>query len=91
MDASTLIRFIEGRCDAEEIRTIRQWLEDPAHAREMSALLARHWAETSSDAGANVSPADRERLWYSLRSRINLPETHPETGRQDAPARDPGA
>jgi ferric-dicitrate binding protein FerR (iron transport regulator) len=78
MDAATLIKFIEGRCDAEEIRAIQQWLEDPAHAQELSALLARHWAETSSDAGANVSPADRERLWHSLRSRINLPETHPE-------------
>ena len=78
MDASTLIRFIEGRCDAEEIRTIRQWLEDPAHAREMSALLARHWAETSADATDSVSPADRERLWHSLRSRIDLPETLPE-------------
>ena len=78
MDASTLIRFIEGRCDAEEIRTIRQWLEDPAHAREMSALLARHWAESSDAAAASVSPADRERLWHSLRNRINLPETLPE-------------
>jgi ferric-dicitrate binding protein FerR (iron transport regulator) len=78
MDTTTLIKFIEGRCDAEEIRAIQQWLEDPAHAQELSALLARHWAETSSDAGANVSSADRERLWHSLRSRINLPETLPE-------------
>jgi len=78
MDANTLIRFIEGRCDAEEVRAIRQWLEDPAHARELSALLARHWAETSAEAAEALSSADRERLWDSLRNRINFPETLPE-------------
>ncbi|MFN7278572.1 MAG: FecR family protein [bacterium] len=78
MDTTTLIRFIEGRCDAEEIQTIRQWLEDPAHARQLSALLARHWAETSADVRETMSPADRERLWDSLRSRIDLPSMHPE-------------
>ncbi len=88
MDATTLIRFIEGRCDAEEVRAIRLWLEDPAHARELSALLARHWAETSVDGGEALSPADRERLWDSLRSRIDLPETLPEAGTpQETPIR----
>ena len=79
MDASALIRFIEGRCDADEIRSIQQWLEDPAHAQELSTLLARHWAETASDAGTTVSPADRERLWNSLRSRIDIPSSTQES------------
>lgn len=88
MDATTLIRFIEGRCDAEEVRAIRLWLEDPAHARELSALLARHWAETSVDGGEALSHADRERLWDSLRSRIDLPETLPESVKSpEAPIR----
>lgn len=75
MDTATLFRFIEGRCDAEEIRSIQQWLEDPTHAHELSALLARQWAETAADAGTAVSPADRERLWASLRSRIDIPSS----------------
>jgi len=88
MDATTLIRFIEGRCDAEEVRAIRQWLEDPSHARELSALLARHWAETSTEAGEVLSSADRERLWDSLRNRINFPETLPEAATsQETPIR----
>lgn len=77
MDESTLIRFIEGRCHAEEILSIQQWLEDPAHVQALSALLARHWAETSADAGEALTLDDRQRLWDSLRSRINLTEIDP--------------
>jgi transmembrane sensor len=71
MDAEMLDRFIEGHCDAEELREVNAWLQDPAHADALRVLLARRWAESGGRGGAKLPEADRERLWESLEARLD--------------------
>lgn len=52
VDTALLQQYFEGECNKEQLKTIRQYLEDPSYSASLEEFMQHHWQENSgADAG----------------------------------------
>jgi transmembrane sensor len=91
IDKVLLKKFYHGECKEDESGKVYEWLSDPAHEEEATAMLSTDWDETQSD--KPVVPVDLDGLLANIKSKMGgsgWPADHMATG-SPAPHEDTSA
>ncbi|QEH42667.1 FecR family protein [Chitinophaga sp. XS-30] len=68
VDTALLRQYFEGKCNREQLKTIRQYLEDPAYSASLEEFMQQHWQE---DSGANADPLPLQARYRQFRDIVS--------------------